>query len=50
MLLTLKALLDAGELGQDEEEVKRSLAGNLCRCTGYRGILDAARELAGAVA
>ena len=50
MLLTLKALLDAGELGQDEEEVKRSLAGNLCRCTGYRGILDAARELAGAAA
>ena len=50
MLLTLKALLDAGELGPDEEEVKRSLAGNLCRCTGYRGILDAARELAGAAA
>ena len=49
MLLTLKALLDAGELRSDEE-IKRSLAGNLCRCTGYRGILDAARELAGAPA
>jgi len=31
-----------------EEEIKRNLAGNLCRCTGYRGILDAVEELAGA--
>ena len=45
-VLTLKALLDAGELGS-EEAIIRGLDGNICRCTGYRGILEAARELAG---
>jgi len=47
MLLTVSALLESGEL-ESEEEIKRNLAGNLCRCTGYRGILDAVEELAGA--
>jgi carbon-monoxide dehydrogenase small subunit len=46
MLLTVSALLESGEL-VNEEEIKRSLAGNLCRCTGYRGILEAVAELAG---
>ena len=36
MVLTVAALLETGELTSDEE-VKRGLAGNLCRCTGYRG-------------
>ena len=45
-VLTLKALLDAGELGS-EEAIIHGLDGNICRCTGYRGILEAARELAG---
>jgi len=46
MLLTITALLESGEL-TSEAEIKRSLAGNLCRCTGYRGILEAVGELAG---
>jgi carbon-monoxide dehydrogenase small subunit len=46
LLLTLKSLRDAGELGT-EEEIRRGLDGNLCRCTGYRSILEAAREIAG---
>jgi aerobic carbon-monoxide dehydrogenase small subunit len=46
MLLTVSSLLDSEEL-TSEQEIKRSLAGNLCRCTGYRGILEAVAELAG---
>jgi aerobic carbon-monoxide dehydrogenase small subunit len=45
MLLTVHALLESGEL-TSEEKIKRSLSGNLCRCTGYRGILEAVAELA----
>jgi aerobic-type carbon monoxide dehydrogenase small subunit (CoxS/CutS family) len=45
-LLTLKSLRDAGELST-EEEIRHGLEGNLCRCTGYRAILQAAREIAG---
>lgn len=26
----------------DEQAVRRKLAGNLCRCTGYQGVVDAA--------
>jgi carbon-monoxide dehydrogenase small subunit len=46
MLLTVSALLESGELAS-EEAIKRNLAGNLCRCTGYRGIVEAVAELAG---
>jgi carbon-monoxide dehydrogenase small subunit len=46
MLLTVSSLLESRELGS-EDEIKRSLAGNLCRCTGYRGIVEAVAELAG---
>ena len=46
MLLTVAALLETGELAS-VDEIKRGLAGNLCRCTGYRGIVEAVSELAG---
>jgi carbon-monoxide dehydrogenase small subunit len=46
LLLTLKSLRDAGEL-RTEEDIRHGLEGNLCRCTGYRSILAAAREVAG---
>lgn len=28
-----------------EEEIRRALSGNLCRCTGYQQIVDAIRDL-----
>jgi aerobic-type carbon monoxide dehydrogenase small subunit (CoxS/CutS family) len=40
MLLTVSALLESGELGS-EEQIKQSLSGNLCRCTGYQNIVAA---------
>jgi aerobic-type carbon monoxide dehydrogenase small subunit (CoxS/CutS family) len=33
----------------DEEELREALAGNLCRCTGYLGIIEAVEHAAGEV-
>jgi carbon-monoxide dehydrogenase small subunit len=33
-----------------EEELREALSGNLCRCTGYQGIMAAARDAAGRIA
>jgi aerobic carbon-monoxide dehydrogenase small subunit len=46
MLLTVSSLLESGEL-ESEQQIKANLSGNLCRCTGYRGILEAVADLAG---
>jgi aerobic-type carbon monoxide dehydrogenase small subunit (CoxS/CutS family) len=40
MILTAKWYLDHHP-DADREELRRALAGNLCRCTGYTKILDA---------
>ena len=45
MILSAKALLDRNPR-PTEEEIRHALAGNLCRCTGYRKIIDAIRSAA----
>jgi len=45
MLISAKALLDANP-DPSEDEIRAALAGNLCRCTGYQGIVRAVRAAA----
>ena len=40
MLMAARAYLDGGG-GPDEDSIRESIAGNLCRCTGYTKIVDA---------
>jgi carbon-monoxide dehydrogenase small subunit len=46
MVLTAIALLEETP-HPSEAEVRTALAGNLCRCTGYAGIVDAVLDVAG---
>lgn len=46
MLLAAKALLDERDR-PTEEEIRRALVGNLCRCTGYQKIIEAIQSVAG---
>jgi carbon-monoxide dehydrogenase small subunit len=46
MILSAKALLDENPNPTDDD-IARALAGNLCRCTGHRKILEAVRSAAG---
>lgn len=45
MILSAKALLDENPR-PTEEEVRIAIAGNLCRCTGYKKIVEAILSLA----
>jgi carbon-monoxide dehydrogenase small subunit len=49
MILTAKALL-AENPNPSEDEVRKGLAGNLCRCTGYAKIIEAVQAAAQAEA
>ena len=40
MILSAKALLDKNP-NPNKEEIRESISGNLCRCTGYNKIIDA---------
>jgi len=40
MLMSAKALLDKNP-DPTEDEIKEAIAGNLCRCTGYKPIVEA---------
>ncbi|XP_071706054.1 xanthine dehydrogenase 1-like [Rutidosis leptorrhynchoides] len=45
-IMSMYALLRSSKTPPTEEQIEESLAGNLCRCTGYRPILDAFRVFA----
>jgi carbon-monoxide dehydrogenase small subunit len=45
MILTAKAILDE-EKEPTVESIKRKMAGNLCRCTGYKKIVEAVLSVA----
>jgi aerobic-type carbon monoxide dehydrogenase small subunit (CoxS/CutS family) len=49
MLISAKALLDENPT-PSEEEIRLALSGNLCRCTGYSGIVRAVQSAAGELA
>lgn len=44
MIMSAKALLDESP-NATEEEIKDSLAGNICRCTGYVQIIDSIKSI-----
>ena len=43
MIMSSKKLLDENK-NPTEDEIKRGLSGNICRCTGYVKIIDAVKE------
>lgn len=46
MIMSSKALLDKKKNPTDDD-IKESIEGNLCRCTGYVKIIDAVKSVAG---
>jgi carbon-monoxide dehydrogenase small subunit len=48
MLMTLVAFLDEHP-DADEAEIRDAISGNICRCTGYETIVDAAQQAAAAI-
>jgi carbon-monoxide dehydrogenase small subunit len=46
MIMAAQDLISNAEDGLTEEDVRRGLEGNFCRCTGYQNIVDAILEVA----
>lgn len=44
MVLSAKALLESNPVPSDDE-IRRAISGNLCRCTGYVQIIEAIKSL-----
>lgn len=44
MIMSIKALLLENEK-PSEEEVRKAIEGNLCRCTGYQNIVEAVKSI-----
>jgi len=44
MIVSAKALLDENPR-PTREEIRKGISGNLCRCTGYKKIIDAIEEV-----
>ena len=44
MIMATAALLDENP-HPTEEEIRRGLSGNICRCTGYQAMVDAVKSL-----
>ncbi len=45
MIMASKALLDRNP-HPDEEQIREALSGNICRCTGYKKIIEAVQSAA----
>ena len=48
MILTAQAVLNE-DRNPTEETIKKKMAGNLCRCTGYKKVLEAVLSVSGQV-
>lgn len=46
MILTAQAILNEAD-NPTEETIKKKMAGNLCRCTGYKKIVEAVQRVPG---
>ena len=44
-LITITAFLNKNPKYADENNIREVLSGNICRCTGYVGIVEAVKEV-----